>query len=1000
MRINNGSIMVRPTLIVGLGGTGVLVCQWLEKYIRDLFDGRIPPFIRFLKLDTDALEEGGPPDASLADFYNLFQDLDVGAVVRDCARYPELHPHLDWFSPLRDKLDAVFADYGCQGIPRLGRLVFTELRERIIHQAVSARFGELSAACQQDMKGDMEQFKVSPGGAPAVHIAASVCGGTGAGMLIDIAYNLRWWSRESFRRSAEIIGHLMLPEAFVINPVLQPKLRAVAAATLEQIEYLSDPRREDITIHYPGGSGQRCLDKLTAPFNFLYLVNGQGDLGAGNRKHLVRMIARTIRAMILEPTSKLVASESNNKLADALGLYDPANGRRQCFASYGLWQGTPGHDHGDVLSWVGSRLREMKDVRAAAGEQLAQKIRQSIKPFLEVSGRVAELSSDHSFEYSSDDGMVAVDDVLARVEAHFKEKVEPGVREKCAQIIEPSDYHKELLKATTETLERLVFEERHPLSSVPAGLNQCILYLEAWCREKRPSGESRWRAAKEQVKERIVQALHEYVKRKHATSVTHLKPSEATSIVQETIRENWSRLMLACLHETLAPCVERTIKVLRLRKQSADSLATLASDGEFSSRVSPRSEDGARREDQIDLQRGYWGDNPQTNFATPLDLTEDPTIDSGAPIGSKLRQNLIRPILRQVVFGLEEIKEGEGGVGKTEDRLIKTLGRLRHERREFLADVKREKQESFYKGISPDDQAAKHPYFRKVSDIYDRAAPKIDLNRAHKFAEPLHVTISQHTKGCCVPDLLGHSLGADFREAHVSEEFESKTDVWFQLLRINYGFCLPALATYEDYLSSARKYIRERTRFEDSNLWLDDRWYEDYLEVRERWSREKGRARWTDGDGSAAYDEFKLLLGRIRKSMDTAFNSLDQGLVESPPSDVRLAMEATKVCTVTREQVMRQLSTLTAADLPALKKGFAKLDEDIRALLLKLDKPIGMMPAEQAVRIRQGWDTCREFLNRVNGSQNGTAEQKEEQKQEQEPEQVQVVQGASQELNV
>jgi hypothetical protein len=990
MRINNGSIMVRPTLIVGLGGTGVLVCQWLEKYIRDLFDNRIPPFIRFLKLDTDALEEGGPPDASLADFYNLFQDLDVGAVVRDCARYPELHPHLDWFSPLRDKLDAVFADYGCQGIPRLGRLVFTELRERIIHQAASARFGELSAATQQDMKGDMEQFKLTPGGAPAVHIAGSVCGGTGAGMLIDIAYNLRWWSRESFRRSAEIIGHLMLPEAFVINPVLQPKLRAVAAATLEQIEYLSDPRREDVPVRYPGTSGERCFDRLTAPFNFLYLLNGQGDLGVGNRKHLVRMIARVIRAMILEPTSKLVASESNNKLADALGLYDPANGRRQCFASYGLWQGTPGHDHGDVLAWVGSRLREMKDVRGSTSEPIAQRMRQSIKPFLEVSSRIAEMSPDRSFEYASEDGTVAIDGVVERLDAHFKEKIEPGIRDKCAQIIQPAVYHKELLKAATEAIERLVFEEKHPLSSIPTGLGQCIQYLEMWCREKRPSGESRWGAAREQTKEKVVQGLHEYAKKRHATNVTHLKPSDATAVVREVVRDNWGALVLSCLHETMGPCVERAIKVLRLRKQAVDSLATLASEGEFSSRVSPRSDDGSRQDDPGDSPHAmYWGDNPQTNFATPLDMTDDPTANPAAPLGSKLRQNLVRPILRQVVFSLEELKEGEGGIGRTEDRLIKTIGRLRRERQEFLADVKREKQESFYRGVSPDDQAAKHPYFRKVTDIYERAAPKIDLNRANKFAEPLQVTISQHTKGCCVPDLLGHSLGADFREAHVSGEFESKTDVWFQLLRINYGFCLPALATYEDYLASARKYIRERTRFEDSNLWLDDRWYEEYLEVRQRWSQEKGRMDTADRNGEADYDELKLLLGRIRRSVDVAFNSLDQGLTECPPSDIRMAMEATKVCTVTREHVMRHLSTLTAADASALKKGFAKLDEDIRGLLLKLDKPIGMMPAEQAVRIRRGWDTCREFLSKANGAHNGAVEQ----------EQVRIIQGPLEELS-
>lgn len=973
MRINNGFIMVRPTLVVGLGGTGVLVCQWLERYVRDLFDNRIPPFIRFLKLDTDALEEGGPPDASLADFYNLFQDLDIGAVVRDCAKYPELHPHLDWFTPLRDKLDAVFADYGCQGIPRLGRLVFTELRERIIHQAVSARFGELSAAVQQDMKGDMGQFKLIPGGAPAVHIAASVCGGTGAGMLIDIAYNLRWWSRETFRRSAEIIGHLMLPEAFMINPVLQPKLRAVAAATLEQIEYLSDPRREDIPIRYPGSSGHRCFDRLTAPFNFLYLVNGQGDLGVGNRKHLVKMIARVIRAMILEPSSKLVASESNNKLADALGLYDPANGRRQCFASYGLWQGTPGHDHGDVLAWVGSRLREMKDVRGAAGEQVGQRIRLSFRPLVEVSSRIAELSPDHSFEYASEDGMVSVDAVLTKLETHFKEKIEPTIRRKCVQILQPEEYHKEFLRAATETIERLVFEEKCPLGAVPSGLSQGIQYLEAWCREKHPSGESRWGAAKEMIKEKAVQGLHDYARKKHATSVTHLKPNEATAIVQEVIHDHWGKAVLACLHETMGPAVERAVKVLRLRKQTVDSLATLAAETEFSRRVAPPSDEGSGDGEEHSRHPAYRVDNTQVNFATPLDMTDDPTTDPAGPLGGKLRQNLIRPILRQVVFSLEEVKDGEGGIGKTEDRLVRTIGRLKRERQEFLADVKRDKQESFYRGVSPDDQAAKHAYFKKVTDIYERAAPKIDLNRANKYAEPLSVTISQHTKGCCVPDLLGHSLGADFREAHISPEFENKTDVWFQLLRIDYGFCLPALATYEDYVAAAKKYIRERTRFEDSNLWLDDRWYEEYLEVRRKWGQEHSRIARMGGADGPDYDHYKLLLGKIRKSMDLAFTSLDQGLNDCPPSDIRLAVEATRISTATREHLMRHLNHLSASDVPALRKGFAKLDEDIRALLLQLDKPMKMMPADRVGRIRQGWDICREVLKAVNGSRDTAA---------------------------
>ena len=185
MRISNSPIMVRPTLIVGLGGTGVLICQWVEKYIKDLL-GFVPPFIRFLKLDTDAMEEGGPADTNQSDFINLFHYMDVGDVVRDYDAHPEFHPHLDWLRTFR--LDASFADYGCQGIPRLGRLVFVELRERVIHEAVAARFSDLRASTERIGKGELAQFHVAPGGAPAVHIASSVCGGTGAGMLIDMAW--------------------------------------------------------------------------------------------------------------------------------------------------------------------------------------------------------------------------------------------------------------------------------------------------------------------------------------------------------------------------------------------------------------------------------------------------------------------------------------------------------------------------------------------------------------------------------------------------------------------------------------------------------------------------------------------------------------------------------------------------------------------------------------------------------------------------------------------
>ena len=143
--------------------------------------------------------------------------MDVGGVLRAYWRRPGLYPHLAWLGDDRPQI-YVPADRGCQGLPWIGRVAFVELREQPIHRLVEARFAEL-AHCAADVPADGSQpFQPLADVPPVVHVISSVCGGTGAGMLLDMAYNLRWWSRESFGKSAEIVGRLVLPDASSEGP--------------------------------------------------------------------------------------------------------------------------------------------------------------------------------------------------------------------------------------------------------------------------------------------------------------------------------------------------------------------------------------------------------------------------------------------------------------------------------------------------------------------------------------------------------------------------------------------------------------------------------------------------------------------------------------------------------------------------------------------------------------------------------------------------------------
>jgi hypothetical protein len=122
---------------------------------------------------------------------------------------------------------------------------------------------------------------------------------------------------------------------------------------LQQIEFLTDGRRQEYTIRYRNGAEAR-LENATAPFDFCYLLSGSGPAGGDHRKDLARMIGRMIRTMTVEPAGKTVFSDNNNKQLDILSHVDKANGRRLCFASYGLRYGTPGYTRETALvtHWV------------------------------------------------------------------------------------------------------------------------------------------------------------------------------------------------------------------------------------------------------------------------------------------------------------------------------------------------------------------------------------------------------------------------------------------------------------------------------------------------------------------------------------------------------------------------------------------------------------------------------------------------------------------------
>lgn len=944
MRLSNSPIVVRPTLIVGLGGTGGLVCQWAEHYIRELF-GHVPSFIRFLKLDTDASDDGGPPEGILSDFINLFHYVDVGEVVRDNASFPEFHPHLDWMRGFRE--DATFADYGCQGIPRLGRLVFFELRETIIHEAVATRFSSLRTSTQQLVEEQPDQFVLAADGAPAVHIASSVCGGTGAGMLIDMAYNLRWWSRESFPKPAEVIGHLLLPDAFRVDPMLRPKLEATASATLDQIEFLSDERRPDIRVRYRSDrAGEDCFRRDTAPFNFLYLLNGQVDMGSGDRKHLVRLIARVMRAMTFEPLGQQVRSDANNKLAEILPQRDPVNNHRQCFSSYGLWCGTPGHRRANIESRILSELETLGEDRQQARTDYRQEVQKQIATALGTSPAVNEFIRP-AVPFAWDPpgrgtSQEVVSNVLQSVRRYIESSVLPAARKEGERIQDPNKPIAGLLEAADEMLGRDFFnaEQLKPVNQIGACLDAWVEGIETLLGYRQTAATPKVNAVVTEILAGIRQGLESLEQRVPPLSWTS---SDIAPLVGEAMDARWATCAEALLHENAVGAIRATLRVFSIRKQAMEALIELAwrrrTSGERGLNPTGRSNGTPRLADF---------------FTTPLCASLESTNALDNVSARDLRQSLIKPVLFGTVLSIREVKPELADVRAVEERLSQNLGQLAAEMKRFLRDIENHGWEVFRNGLAEHQATNEHPYYRSICEIWRLAEPKIDLSKSRKYAAPLDVTVAQQVPSSCVPQLLTHNCEMSLREAGVDENFRHITGEWLQILRLRYGFCLEAISRYSKYAAATDEYVR-RMGFEFSDLWLDKSWYVSFQHSLAEWRSQAGPQK--DTTERRTYEANAAKAGSLRKLLESVSERLRQRMRSVTDSEVGIRMAELHGGTGSRIDLI--LHGLPLVDSEAVRQGLGRCLALMDTLIQNMDQCGAGLPEKERHTLADTLEGCR-----------------------------------------
>lgn len=262
LEVSPAEYCFRPTLFLGIGGTASRTLQLLRRRLNDRFDDlSAVPSLKMLLLDTDvkALAQASRNDKATT----LRPNETIALPLRRCQDYrDDSEKLLLWLS--RRWLYNIPRSLQTEGLRPLGRLAFVDRAQPVLEQIraaiASIMAPEALAASRQAVGMDVSDAY------PRVFIVASISGGTGSGMVLDVGYAVR-----------NVLAGLGLPQEGICGLLAYSTGRNPAQselATANAHACLSELAHYNRTGRYPGDSdGLLPAMQGEGPFAHTYLVH-------------------------------------------------------------------------------------------------------------------------------------------------------------------------------------------------------------------------------------------------------------------------------------------------------------------------------------------------------------------------------------------------------------------------------------------------------------------------------------------------------------------------------------------------------------------------------------------------------------------------------------------------------------------------------------------------------------------------------------------------------
>ena len=252
---------IYPTMVVGVGGMGSNTVRAVKRRFRNVWGGdQLPGMIQLLALDTEPLVNRLDQEPLFADEFAYMGKFDATRLVANLDQHPEI---AQWWN--YPSIPLGYIHNGAKQLRPIGRLCF--FRNYVtFKQQLETKLSNLDKI--RDMEIAQNRGFPVVGNYQLIYVVSSLCGGTGAGMFLDVVHRIR----AQVRNNARIVGLFFLPdvlEAEISSDLQRRRIRANAYAALKELNYFQETQK--FSVLYP--SEQRELpDTPYAPFDFIFLM--------------------------------------------------------------------------------------------------------------------------------------------------------------------------------------------------------------------------------------------------------------------------------------------------------------------------------------------------------------------------------------------------------------------------------------------------------------------------------------------------------------------------------------------------------------------------------------------------------------------------------------------------------------------------------------------------------------------------------------------------------